>query len=108
MVKEDDIYLEGKSEGLVSRSCGKNDGVKSLKEGGAIGLALNSPSLVPAHVGLQHFVSVPSGYGDKGDSCVVVADLLDEVRNWNANMAFKEYFLKLSQVANKSEFYGQV
>ena len=101
----------GKSEWLVSRPCGKNDGFKSLKEGGAIGLAflaLNSPSLVPAHVGLQHFVSVPSGYGDKGDSCVVVADLLDEVRNWNANMAFKENFLKLSQVANKSEFYGQV
>merc|ERR1719470_169114 len=79
--------LKGKSEGLVGRSGGGNDGVKSLKEGGAAGLAflaLNSPSLVPGHVraGLQHVVAVPSGDGDEGDSHGVVADLLDEARDF--------------------------
>merc|ERR1719318_1760204 len=83
--------LEGKSEGLVSRPGGGNDGVKSLKEGGAAGLAflaLNIPSLVPGHVGagLQHVVSVPSGDRDKGDSHGVVADLLDEARHSVASL----------------------
>ena len=77
-------YLEGQPEGLVSRSSGGDDGVKSLEEGHAAGLALLSlhvPSLVPGHVlgGLDHVVSMPSGDGDEGDSGGVVADLLDEV-----------------------------
>merc|ERR1740129_279571 len=79
--------LEWQSEGLVSWSCWRNDGVKSLKEGGAVGLAflsLHVPSLVPTHVvaGLQHVVAVPSGDGDEWDSSWVVADLLDKPRNF--------------------------
>merc|ERR1719192_189523 len=62
---------------------GWDDGVEGVEEGGAVGLAflaLNVPSLVPAHVlgGLQHVVSVPSGDGDEGNGGGVVADLLDE------------------------------
>merc|ERR1719150_574549 len=65
---------------------GWDDGVKGVEEGGAVGLAflaLNVPSLVPAHVlgGLQHVVSMPSGDGDEGNSGGVVADLLDESRD---------------------------
>ena len=80
-----------KTEGLVSRSLGRKDGVKSLKEGGAVGLAFlafNSPSLGPGYVGAggQHVVSVPSGDGDKGDSSEVVADLLDEARDLLLNL----------------------
>ena len=76
------IYWNPRSEGLVSGSGGGNDGVKSLEEGGAVGLAflaLNSPSLIPGQVlaGLQHVVAMPSGDGDEGDSHGVVADLLD-------------------------------
>merc|ERR1740123_1634979 len=78
--------LEGQPEGLVSGPAGGDDGVKSLEEGHAVCLALlplNVPSLVPAHVGgsLNHVVAVPSGDGDKGDSCGVVSDLLDESGN---------------------------
>ena len=74
-------------KGLSSGSGGGNDGVKSLEEGGAVGLAflaLNSPSLVPGHVlaGLRHVVAMPSGDGDEGDSHGVVADLLDEARDF--------------------------
>ena len=73
------LFWSQKSEGLVSGFGGGNDGVNSLPEGGAIGLAflaLNSPSLVPGHVlaGLRHVVAMPSG---DGDSHRVVADLLD-------------------------------
>merc|ERR1712106_260922 len=79
--------LEGQSEGLVSRSGRGDNGVEGLKEGGAVGLAflaLNSPSLVPAHVvtGLQHVVSMPSGDGDERNSCRVVSNLLDEARHF--------------------------
>merc|ERR1719237_706103 len=75
--------LEGQPEGLVGGPAGGDDGVESLEEGHAAGLALlplDGPSLVPAHVGgsLNHVVSVPSGDGDEGHSGGVVADLLDE------------------------------
>ena len=42
-------------------------------------LALNVPSLEPAHVdrSLQHVVSMPSGNGDERNSDRVVTDLLD-------------------------------
>merc|ERR1740136_144882 len=83
--------LEGQSEGLVSRSGRGDNGVEGLKEGGAVGLAflaLNSPSLVPAHVstGLQHVVSMPSGDGDERNSCRVVSNLLDEARHFLLNL----------------------
>ena len=76
------IYLDEKSEGLVSGSTGKYVGVNSLEEGSTNGLAflvLNSPSFVPVDgTGLQHVVSMPPGDGDKGDSHgVVAANLLD-------------------------------
>merc|ERR550534_2893258 len=76
--------LKGQSEGLVGGPGGRDDRVKSLKEGHAASLALlplHSPSLVPAHVlgGLDHVVSVPSGDGDEGNSDGVVSNLLDEV-----------------------------
>merc|ERR1719365_110350 len=78
--------LEGQTEGLVGGPLGWDDGVEGVEEGGAGGLALlalNVPSLVPAHVLglLQHVVSVPSGDGDEGNSGGVVADLLDESRD---------------------------
>ena len=85
--KQNFHYLEWQSEGLVSWSCWRNDGVKSLEEGGAVSLAflpLHVPSLVPTHVvaGLQHVVAVPSGDGDEWDSRWVVADLLDKPRHF--------------------------
>ena len=75
--------LKGKSEGLVSRSGGWNDGVQSIQQSGAAGLALlplNVPALVPAHVGGggQHVVSMPPRDGDEGDTSRVVSNLLDE------------------------------
>merc|ERR1719309_233724 len=75
--------LKGQPEGLVSGPAGGNDGVESLKEGHAIGLAflpLNVPALVPGHVGrgLDHVVAVPPGDGHEGNCSWVVAHLLDE------------------------------
>merc|ERR1719270_1298807 len=75
--------LEGQTEGLVEGPLRGDDGVESVEEGGAGGLALlagDVPALVPAHVlgGLEHVVTVPAGDGDEGDSGRVVADLLDE------------------------------
>merc|ERR1719204_3831 len=46
--------LKGQPEGLVGGPAGGNDGVESLKEGHAVGLAflpLNVPALIPGHVG---------------------------------------------------------
>merc|ERR1711962_1479882 len=68
----------------MERSCGRNDGIKSVEKGGSGRLALlplNVPSLPPAHVlgGAQHVVAVPAGNGDESNSGRVVADLLDEV-----------------------------
>merc|ERR1719184_515025 len=70
--------LEGQTEGLVGGPLGWDDGVEGGGAGGLALLALNVPSLVPAHVLglLQHVVSVPSGDGDEGNSGGVVADLL--------------------------------
>merc|ERR1719325_469460 len=78
--------LKGQPEGLVGGPAGGNDGVKSLKEGHAVGLAflpLNVPALVPGHVGrgLDHVVAVPPGNGHEGNSSWVVAHLLDEARH---------------------------
>merc|ERR1719158_703063 len=78
--------LEGQPEGLVGRPAGWDDGVESLEQGHAVGLALlplNVPSLVPAHVGgsLNHVVAVPSRDGHEGNSSRVVTDLLDETRH---------------------------
>merc|ERR1719367_1492240 len=83
--------LEGKPERLVSGSGGRNDRVQSLQESHAAGLALlplNTPSLVPGHVGgcLDHVVSVPSRDGDEGNRGRVVADLLDEARHFLADL----------------------
>ena len=82
--KTKEFHLEGQPEGLVGGPAGGDDGVKSLEEGHAAGLALlplHVPSLVPGHVlgGLDHVVSVPSGDGDERNSGGIVADLLDEV-----------------------------
>jgi len=65
--------------GLICGSSGGNDGVKGLRQSSAL-LPIESPSLVPAHVGagLQHVVSVPSKDGDVGDTIGVVSNLLDE------------------------------
>merc|ERR1719495_2106487 len=78
--------LKGQPEGLVGGPAGGNDGVESLKEGHAVGLAflpLDVPALVPAHVGggLNHVVAMPSRDGHEGDSGGVVADLLNEARH---------------------------
>merc|ERR1719325_394905 len=75
--------LKGQPEGLVGGPAGGNDGVESLKEGHAVGLAflpLNVPALVPGHVGrgLDHVVAVPPGDGHEGNCSWVVANLLDE------------------------------
>merc|ERR1712004_518321 len=74
--------LKGQPEGLVGGPAGGNDGVESLKEGHAVGLAflpLNVPALVPGHVGrgLDHVVAVPPGDGHEGNGSWVVAHLLD-------------------------------
>merc|ERR1712047_142616 len=78
--------LKGQPEGLVGGPAGGNDGVESLKEGHAVGLAflpLNVPALVPGHVGrgLDHVVAVPPGDGHEGNCSWVVANLLDEARH---------------------------
>merc|ERR1719348_1499234 len=75
--------LEGQPEGLVGGPAGWDDGVESLEQSHAVGLALlplHVPALVPAHVGrgLNHVVAVPSRDGDEGHSGGVIADLLDE------------------------------
>merc|ERR1719442_182970 len=75
--------LEGQTQGLVGRSLGRNDGVEALEEGDATGLsflALDSPALVPGHVGrsFDHVVAMEPGDGHEGHSSWVVADLLDE------------------------------
>ena len=47
-IREKESNLEGQPEGLVSGPAGGDDGVKSLKQGHAVGLALlplNVPSL---------------------------------------------------------------
>lgn len=74
--------LQRQAEGLIQRPRWRFHGIESLEQGLAIsfvGLALNGPPLVPAHVGtgLQHVVTVPSGNGDEWNSGGVVADLLD-------------------------------
>jgi len=79
--------LKRQPKGLVGRSCGWDDGIKSLEEGSTVGLsflALDSPSLVPVHVlaGLQHVVSMPSRDGDEWDSSWIVSNLLDEARDF--------------------------
>merc|ERR1719325_377362 len=78
--------LKGQPEGLVGGPAGWDDGVESLKEGHAVGLAflpLNVPALVPGHVGrgLDHVVAVPPRDGHEGNSSWVVAHLLDEARH---------------------------
>merc|ERR1712200_245982 len=78
--------LKGQPEGLVGRPAGGDDGVESLKEGHAVGLAflpLNVPALVPGHVGrgLDHVVAVPPRDGHEGNGSWVVAHLLDEARH---------------------------
>merc|ERR1712213_43820 len=83
--------LEGKPERLVSRSGGRNDGVKCLEKGHAAGLALlplNVPSLVPGHLlgGVDHVVSVPARDGDEGNGGRVVSDLLDEAGDLLADL----------------------
>merc|ERR1719282_476582 len=80
------IYLEGKSERLVSGSGWRNDGIKSLKKSHTTGISLlplDLPSLVPGHLvgGIDHVVPVPARDGDEGDGHGVVSDLLDKVGN---------------------------
>merc|ERR1719402_1474840 len=75
--------LEGQTQGLVGRSLGRDDGVEALEEGDATGLpflALDSPALVPGHVGggFDHVVAMEPGDGHESHSSGVVADLLDE------------------------------
>jgi len=75
--------LEGQTKGLVGWSCWGLNGIKGFQEGDAAGLArlaLNAPSLPPAHLLglLQHVVSMPSRDGDEWNSSWVVANLLDE------------------------------
>jgi len=79
--------LEGETEGLVPWPLWGDDSVEGVQEGLAASLAflaLNSPSLVPGHVGrlCQHVVSMPSGNGDEWNSGWVVTDLLDESRDF--------------------------
>merc|ERR1719211_843835 len=75
--------LERQSQRLVGRSGWRNDGVQSFQKGGSLGISFltgDFPSLVPGHVGRgsNHVVAMPSGNGDKGNSCGIVSDLLDE------------------------------
>ena len=75
--------LEGETEGLACGTCGGNDSVEGLEEGGTLGISFltgDFPSLVPSHVGggFQHVVAMPSGNGDESDGLGIVADLLDE------------------------------
>merc|ERR1719508_419766 len=75
--------LEGQTQGLVGRSLGRDDRVEALEKGDATGLsflALDSPALVPGHVGrgFDHVVAMKPGDGHESHSGGVVADLLDE------------------------------
>merc|ERR1719186_600967 len=75
--------LEGQTQRLVGRSLGRDDGVEALEEGDATGLsflALDSPALVPGHVGggFDHVVAMEPGDRHESHSGGVVADLLDE------------------------------
>merc|ERR1719282_1091554 len=77
------IYLEGKSERLVSGSGWRNNGIKSLQKSHTAGISLlplHLPSLVPGHLvgGIDHVVPVPARDGDEGDGNWVVSDLLDK------------------------------
>jgi hypothetical protein len=77
--------LKGQTERLVVGALGGLDGIDSVKQGLASGLAslgLLLPSLVPGAVGgnLQHVVAVETGDGDEGDALGVEANLLDEGR----------------------------
>merc|ERR1711971_1281810 len=79
--------LEGKAQGLVCGSLGRDDGIEALKECDATGLsflALHGPSLVPGHVGggFNHVVAMEPGDGHEGHSGGVVSDLLDEAANF--------------------------
>ena len=74
------IVVNGNILLMLLWPAGWNDGVESLKESLAVGLAflpLNVPALVPAHVGrgLDHVVTVPPGDGHEGNSGGVEADL---------------------------------
>jgi hypothetical protein len=75
--------LEGETEGLISRSGRRIDGVNGLEEGLAsgFGLSLLLPALVPWCIGgnIDHIVAVEAGDGDERNGLRVVADLLDEV-----------------------------
>ena len=76
--------LERKTERLVGRTRRWVDGINSLEEGLAGGLAslgLLLPSLVPWAVGgvVNHVVTVESGDWNEGNRLGVVSDLLDEV-----------------------------
>ena len=84
-------HLQWKPERLVSGSLGRDDGVKSLQESHAAGLALlplNVPALVPGHLlgGVDHVVAVPAGDGHEGNSGGVVANLLDEAGHLLADL----------------------
>merc|ERR1719319_1556 len=79
--------LKGQTKGLIGRSGRGNDGIETLKKSDSTGLsflALDSPSLVPRHVGgrLDHVVAVEPGDGHKGDSGGVVPNLLDEAAHF--------------------------
>ena len=72
--------LEGQTQGLVGGAGRRNDGVEGFQEGGSLCVSFltgDFPALVPGHVGggFQHVVAVPSGNGDKGNSCGIVSDL---------------------------------
>lgn len=87
IVKLNIYYLKRKSQGLLSRSGGWEDGIQSFDQALAISLAflaLNGPSLEPGHLvgSLQHVVSVPSRNGDKSYGSGVVTDLLDVVTDF--------------------------
>ena len=74
------IVVNGNILLMLLWPAGWNDGVESLKESHAVGLAflpLNVPALVPGHVGrgLDHVVTVPPGDGHEGNSGGFEADL---------------------------------